>query len=104
VALRSEPWRIGHRRLGRRVVGAPSLGPEEPDEAEERLEEREVAVIGPELPPDGAADRVGLPGEPEQRERRRREAEGVPVPEKTWEAITKTAAELGVPEAMPKLG
>jgi uncharacterized oxidoreductase len=49
-------------------------------------------------------DEVLVPGEPEQRERRRREAEGVPVPEKTWEAIAKTAAELGVPEAMPNLG
>jgi uncharacterized oxidoreductase len=49
-------------------------------------------------------DEVLVPGEPEQRERRRREAEGVPVPEKTWEAITRTATELGVPEAMPKLG
>jgi LDH2 family malate/lactate/ureidoglycolate dehydrogenase len=53
-------------------------------------------------PADGVAE-VLVPGEPERRERARREAEGVPVAEATWEAIAKTAAELGVAEAMPRV-
>jgi LDH2 family malate/lactate/ureidoglycolate dehydrogenase len=73
------------------------------DRAEAQLPEL-VRPAGPDRPVALEADEVLVPGEPEQRERRRREAEGVPVPEKTWEAITKTATELGVPEAMPKLG
>ena len=44
---------------------------------------------------------VLVPGEPERRERERREAEGVPVPEATWETIVRTARELGVAEALP---
>ena len=44
---------------------------------------------------------VLVPGEPERRERERREAEGVPVAEATWEAIQKVAQELGVAEKMP---
>ena len=53
------------------------------------------------MPPAAGFQEVLVPGEPERRERERREAEGVPVPEATWEAIQKTAADLGVAEKMP---
>ena len=53
------------------------------------------------VPPAEGFQEVLVPGEPERRERDRREAEGVPVPEATWEAIQKTAADLGVAEKMP---
>jgi LDH2 family malate/lactate/ureidoglycolate dehydrogenase len=52
------------------------------------------------VPPAEGFAEVLLPGEPERRENERR-AVGVPVAEATWEAITKTASELGVAEAMP---
>jgi uncharacterized oxidoreductase len=40
---------------------------------------------------------VTLPGDPERTARARRLAEGIPVPDGTWELITRSAAELGVP-------
>ncbi|HEY3111135.1 MAG TPA: Ldh family oxidoreductase [Chloroflexota bacterium] len=39
---------------------------------------------------------VLTPGEPEARSRQRRGAEGVPLPEPTWEALKKSGSELGV--------
>jgi LDH2 family malate/lactate/ureidoglycolate dehydrogenase len=53
-------------------------------------------------PADGFAE-VLVPGEPERRERARREAEGIPVPATTWAAIQRTAADLGVPDAVPSV-
>jgi LDH2 family malate/lactate/ureidoglycolate dehydrogenase len=53
------------------------------------------------VPPAEGFAEVQVPGEPEQKERKRREAEGVPVAEATWEAIRKTATELGVADQMP---
>jgi len=53
------------------------------------------------VPPAEGFSEVLVPGEPEQRERARREAEGIPVAEATWEAITKTAEDLGVADKMP---
>ncbi|MCC6630208.1 MAG: Ldh family oxidoreductase, partial [Chloroflexi bacterium] len=50
-------------------------------------------------PADGFAE-VLLPGEPERREGERRTT-GVPVAEATWEAIGKTAADLGVGGVIP---
>jgi LDH2 family malate/lactate/ureidoglycolate dehydrogenase len=41
-------------------------------------------------------DEVLTPGEPEQRNKRRRGEAGVPVPEATWEALVKTGQGLGV--------
>jgi LDH2 family malate/lactate/ureidoglycolate dehydrogenase len=41
-------------------------------------------------------DEVLLPGEPEQRARARRLAEGIPLPDETWRKLQETAAELGV--------
>ena len=41
-------------------------------------------------------DRVLLPGEIELEHRERRVAEGIPVPDRTWEEITALAADLGV--------
>lgn len=52
------------------------------------------------VPPAEGFSEVLVPGEPELRERERRAA-GVPIPEATWEAIAKTAEELGVTSAMP---
>jgi LDH2 family malate/lactate/ureidoglycolate dehydrogenase len=56
------------------------------------------------VPPADGFSEVLVPGDPERRERERREAEGVPVPDRTWASITKVAADLGVPEAMPAAG
>ena len=53
------------------------------------------------VPPAAGFQEVLVPGEPERRERERREAEGVPVAETTWEAITATARELGVADQLP---
>ncbi len=55
------------------------------------------------VPPAEGFQEVLVPGEPERRERERREAEGVPVPEATWEAIQQTAADLGVAEKLPAI-
>ena len=41
-------------------------------------------------------DRVYAPGEIEEETRARRLAEGIEIPEPTWEKIGETAAELGV--------
>jgi uncharacterized oxidoreductase len=41
---------------------------------------------------------VLTPGEPENRTRRQRLAEGIPLPEETWAAIVAVARELGVDE------
>lgn len=48
------------------------------------------------VPPGPGFEEVLVPGEPEARCRRRREAEGIPIPEDTWQAVTNTGAELGV--------
>jgi uncharacterized oxidoreductase len=45
-------------------------------------------------------DRVLMPGEPELEQRARRAAEGIPVPERTWEELAALAARLGV--AVPR--
>jgi uncharacterized oxidoreductase len=39
---------------------------------------------------------VTLPGDPERQAKEKRLAEGIPVPEGTWELIAKAAAELNV--------
>ncbi len=39
-----------------------------------------------------------IPGEPEQRTRQKRLAEGVPLPDDTWAAIVAAAREVGVDE------
>ena len=41
-------------------------------------------------------DEVLVPGEPEQRNRKKRTTEGVPMPEEIWEKLTKVGADLGV--------
>ena len=48
------------------------------------------------VPPAEGFDQVLIPGEPERRSAERRRAEGIPVAEDTWQAITATAADLGV--------
>jgi LDH2 family malate/lactate/ureidoglycolate dehydrogenase len=48
------------------------------------------------VPPAEGFQQVLVPGEPERRSAERRRAEGIPVAEDTWKAITATAAELGV--------
>jgi uncharacterized oxidoreductase len=42
---------------------------------------------------------VLVPGEPEQRMRKQRLAEGVPLPENTWNAIKSAAREVGIDDA-----
>jgi hypothetical protein len=41
-------------------------------------------------------DEILLPGEPESRTRRQREADGVFVDEPTWQQMTEAAAKLGI--------
>jgi LDH2 family malate/lactate/ureidoglycolate dehydrogenase len=47
--------------------------------------------------PAEAFDQVLLPGEPELRERERREREGIDVPERTWGDLVEMAASWGAP-------
>lgn len=49
--------------------------------------------------PTKAGAEVLVPGEPEIRNRRQREAEGVPLPEETWQAIARTAKAQGLTDA-----
>lgn len=49
--------------------------------------------------PVAAGGEVLLPGEPEERTRRERLAEGVPLPEDAWASIVGTARELGLTQA-----
>jgi uncharacterized oxidoreductase len=42
------------------------------------------------------ATEITLPGDPERRTRRRRQAEGIPVPDGTWALLTNLASGLGV--------
>jgi len=49
--------------------------------------------------PAAAGGEVLLPGEVETRTRKKRRAEGVPLPEDTWAAIVATARSVGVDEA-----
>jgi LDH2 family malate/lactate/ureidoglycolate dehydrogenase len=48
-------------------------------------------------PPADGVERVLLPGDRAAASRRDREANGIPIPELTWELITKLADELSVP-------
>ena len=48
------------------------------------------------IPPSPGFSRVMMPGEPEASTREARLRDGVPVPERTWEAIEQTAKEQGV--------
>ena len=60
----------------------------------EQAEEFSSAIRS--APPVAGVDEVVMPGEPESRSRRRRGAEGVPVPAATYRAIIEVAAELGL--------
>jgi LDH2 family malate/lactate/ureidoglycolate dehydrogenase len=48
------------------------------------------------VPPAPGFEEVLLPGEPEARARARRERDGIPIPEDTWQAVCNVGAELGV--------
>ena len=48
------------------------------------------------VPPAQGFDEVLMPGEPENRARKEREVSGIPVPDKTWKAVSELADELGV--------
>ena len=41
-------------------------------------------------------DEILMPGEPEWRCKEKREQEGIPVPEKTWDRLSETAESLGL--------
>jgi LDH2 family malate/lactate/ureidoglycolate dehydrogenase len=65
--------------------------------AEEFVEYVEcVAVRMKATPPAQGFSEVLLPGEPEARTRATRSREGIPVAERTWEAIAETARGLAV--------
>ena len=57
----------------------------------EELHPKEVA--------EGVAE-ITLPGDPERSAKQKRLAEGIPIPDGTWELIAKAAAELKV--ALPE--
>ena len=48
------------------------------------------------VPPAPGFSEVLVPGEPEARTREARSRDGIPLPDRTWEAIQATARELGV--------
>ncbi len=48
------------------------------------------------VPPAPGFGEVLIPGEPEQRTRSVREREGIPLPDKTWQALVETGRQLGV--------
>ena len=48
------------------------------------------------VPPAPGFDEVLLPGEPEARTRRKREQDGITIPDDTWRAVGDVASELGV--------
>lgn len=48
------------------------------------------------VPPAAGFTEVQIPGEPEAQERERRSRDGIPIAPATWQAITSTAADLGV--------
>ena len=48
------------------------------------------------VPPAPGFQEVLVPGEPEARARAKREREGIPIPEETWNAVVSVATELGV--------
>lgn len=54
--------------------------------------------------PAAGHDEVLVPGEPEERTKRRREAEGVPLSDDTWAAIAATARAVGIAEDRLRAG
>ena len=48
------------------------------------------------IPPAPGFDEVLLPGEPEARSRAARTRDGIPLPERTWEALLAVARDFGV--------
>jgi LDH2 family malate/lactate/ureidoglycolate dehydrogenase len=48
------------------------------------------------IPPAAGFESVLLPGEPEAQTEKKRRAEGIPIPEQTWERIKKTARQVKV--------
>jgi uncharacterized oxidoreductase len=48
-------------------------------------------------PPAPGRDEVLLPGEPEALSRRRREVEGIPIPDRTWRDLEEVARRFGLP-------
>ncbi len=65
-----------------------------PDQFEAQIDQLVRAVK--DTPPLEKGGEVLMPGEPEQRTKRIRRAEGIPVPEKTWQAIAQAAGRLGI--------
>jgi uncharacterized oxidoreductase len=47
-------------------------------------------------PPSAGSEAVMMPGDPEIASRRRREAEGIPIPDRTWSELTVLMQELGI--------
>lgn len=74
------------------ALNIPFLAPEEQfQSAAERLR---AQIAG--SSPLAGFDEVLLPGDPEQRARRRRLEEGIPIPQQTWNDILELAAEWNV--------
>lgn len=84
----------GHKQTGTFILAIDTGLFRDPSDVEKEAD----AVIDQiqAIPPASGFSRVLTPGEPEVYTTRKRRDEGVPVPEDTWDAIKKTAAELGV--------
>lgn len=52
-------------------------------------------------PPAPGFERVLIPGDPERISLERRIEEGVPIPDGTWQSLTRVADQLGVQDEMP---
>ena len=87
----ARPLRQRHAVLLRRSQGVRSLGllPRRHRQVRRLREELQACRFGGE---------VLVPGEPEQRMRIKRLAEGVPLPDDTWAAIVDTARSVGLDE------
>jgi LDH2 family malate/lactate/ureidoglycolate dehydrogenase len=48
------------------------------------------------VPPRSGFEEVLIPGEPETRMRMKRERDGIPIPDETWQAVAAVGTELGV--------
>ena len=89
---------LGRRGANGPVVMAIDVGRIVPLDLFRDSVEEQAAMICQATPAEGF-DCVRLPGEPEIAERARREREGVPVPERTWEELLAVAESLGVDTA-----
>ena len=116
------PPRLNHQRSGSYILtraGYPGKGADrftngtfiividisafvEPGQFHAEIEDLLNYVKSAPLAP--GVDTLMYPGEPEAREQRRRERDGIPLDEATWQEIVALAQELGIPLPTPHGG